>query len=58
MKKFVGRQDFLDAVDRIIGGLEKKTKVMTADEKRTIALARSRSCHHHGSANTPTHLSK
>jgi len=37
-KKFVGKQDFLDAVDRIIGGLEKKTKVMTSDEKRTIAL--------------------
>ncbi|MBR6286872.1 MAG: cell division protein FtsH, partial [Bacteroidaceae bacterium] len=37
-KKFVGKQDFLDAVDRIIGGLEKKTKVMTAAEKRTIAL--------------------
>ena len=34
----VGKQDFLDAVDRIIGGLEKKTKVMTADEKRAIAL--------------------
>ncbi len=34
----VCRQDFLDAVDRIIGGLEKKTKVMTAYEKRTIAL--------------------
>ena len=34
----VTRQDFLDAVDRIIGGLEKKTKVMTAAEKRTIAL--------------------
>lgn len=34
----VGKQDFLDAVDRIIGGLEKKTKVMTNDEKRTIAL--------------------
>ena len=34
----VCRQDFLDAVDRIIGGLEKKTKVMTAHEKRTIAL--------------------
>ena len=34
----VCRQDFLDAVDRIIGGLEKKTKVMTAQEKRTIAL--------------------
>ncbi len=34
----VGKQDFLDAVDRIIGGLEKKTKIMTNDEKRTIAL--------------------
>jgi len=37
-KSFVGKQDFLDAVDRIIGGLEKKTKVMTQDEKKTIAL--------------------
>ena len=36
--KEVTKQDFLDAVDRIIGGLEKKTKVMTTDEKRTIAL--------------------
>ncbi len=34
----VGKQDFLDAVDRIIGGLEKKTKIITAAEKRTIAL--------------------
>ena len=34
----VCKQDFLDAVDRIVGGLEKKTKVMTAQEKRTIAL--------------------
>lgn len=34
----VGKQDFLDAVDRIIGGLEKKTKIMTAEEKNTIAL--------------------
>jgi len=36
--KAIGKQDFLDAVDRIIGGLEKKTKVMTAEEKRSIAL--------------------
>ncbi|MBO7646139.1 MAG: cell division protein FtsH, partial [Prevotella sp.] len=36
--KTVGKQDFLDAVDRIIGGLEKKTKVMTEAEKRAIAL--------------------
>ncbi len=37
-KKTVEKQDFLDAVDRIIGGLEKKTKVMTAGEKRSIAI--------------------
>lgn len=37
-KNAVGKQDFLDAVDRIIGGLEKKTKVMTQKEKRTIAI--------------------
>ena len=34
----VGKQDFLDAVDRIIGGLEKKTKIMTTAEKRSIAI--------------------
>lgn len=33
----VGRQDFLDAVDRIIGGLEKKNKIMTLEEKKAIA---------------------
>ena len=37
-QKDVEKQNFLDAVDRIIGGLEKKTKVMTADEKRSIAI--------------------
>lgn len=37
-KKYVTKQDFLDAVDRIIGGLEKKTKVMTKEEKRSIAI--------------------
>ncbi|MDD6379215.1 MAG: ATP-dependent zinc metalloprotease FtsH [Prevotella sp.] len=37
-KKEVTSQDFLDAVDRIVGGLEKKTKVMTAEEKRSIAI--------------------
>jgi len=37
-KKEVSKQDFLDAVDRIIGGLEKKTKVMTKSEKRSIAI--------------------
>ena len=37
-KKVVEKQDFLDAVDRIIGGLEKKSKVLTAQEKRSIAI--------------------
>lgn len=36
--KAVGKQDFLDAVDRIVGGLEKKNKIMTVDEKRAIAF--------------------
>ena len=36
--KAVSKQDFLDAVDRIIGGLEKKTKIMTDDEKKAIAI--------------------
>jgi len=37
-KKAVEKEDFLAAVDRIIGGLEKKTKILTQEEKRTIAL--------------------
>lgn len=37
-KKEVGKQDFLDAVDRIIGGLEKKNKIITPEEKRAIAF--------------------
>ena len=37
-KKFVEKQDFLDAVDRIIGGLEKKTRITTEAERRSIAL--------------------
>lgn len=37
-KKSVERQDFLDAIDRIIGGLEKKNKIITHQEKRTIAF--------------------
>lgn len=37
-KKSVDKDDFLAAIDRIVGGLEKKTKVMTATEKRAIAL--------------------
>ncbi|SFC77738.1 ATP-dependent zinc metalloprotease FtsH [Flavobacterium phragmitis] len=37
-KPAVDRQDFLDAVDRIIGGLEKKNKIITPEEKRAIAI--------------------
>ena len=37
-KQSVTKEDFIAAVDRIVGGLEKKTKVMTEEEKRTIAL--------------------
>lgn len=36
-KKIVERQDFMDAIDRIIGGLEKRNKIISMDEKRTIA---------------------
>ena len=49
-KKKVSKDDFLAAVDRIIGGLEKKTKVLTAEEKRTIAL------HEAGHATLSWHL--
>ena len=37
-KKFVEKQDFLDAIDRIVGGLEKKSKIIPPAEKRTIAF--------------------
>lgn len=43
-KKFVERQDFQDAVDRIVGGLERKNKITTNEERRTIA------CHEAGHA--------
>ncbi len=36
-KQVVEKQDFLDAVDRIVGGLEKKNKIITPDERRAIA---------------------
>ena len=36
-KSAIDKQDFLDAVDRIIGGLERKTKIITPEEKRSIA---------------------
>jgi len=37
-KKAVDKQDFLDAVDRIVGGLEKKNKIITPEEKRAVAF--------------------
>ena len=37
-KKAVEKQDFLDAVDRIIGGLEKKNKIITQEEKKAVAF--------------------
>ena len=37
-RKKVTKQDFMDAVDRIVGGLERKNKIMTDDEKRSIAF--------------------
>ena len=37
-RKNVGKQDFLDAVDRIVGGLEKKNKIISQEEKKTIAF--------------------
>jgi len=40
-KKLIEKQDFLDAIDRIIGGLEKRSKVITTEEKRTIAYHES-----------------
>ena len=49
-KKKVSKEDFLAAVDRIIGGLEKKTKILTTEEKRTIAL------HEAGHATLSWHL--
>ena len=49
-KSSVTKEDFLAAVDRIIGGLEKKTKVLTDEEKRTIAL------HEAGHATISWHL--
>jgi ATP-dependent metalloprotease FtsH len=36
-KDFIERQDFLDAIDRIVGGMERKSKIISPEEKRTIA---------------------
>lgn len=46
----VSRQDFIDAVDRIIGGLEKRSKITTDEEKRSIAI------HEAGHATVSWHL--
>ncbi len=49
-KKAVGKQDFIDAVDRIIGGLEKRSKITTDEEKNSIAI------HEAGHATVSWHL--
>ena len=49
-KQAVQRQDFMDAIDRIIGGLEKKSKVITEEERRSIAI------HEAGHATVSWHL--
>ena len=49
-REAIGRQDFLDAVDRIVGGLEKKSKIITAEEKKNIAY------HEAGHATISWHL--
>ena len=49
-KDVVQRQDFIDAVDRIIGGLEKRSKITTTEEKKSIA------CHEAGHATVSWHL--
>ena len=49
-KKSVQKQDFMDAVDRIVGGLEKRSKITTEEEKRSIAI------HEAGHASLSWHL--
>lgn len=49
-KDHVQKQDFIDAVDRIIGGLEKRSKITTTEEKKAIA------CHEAGHATVSWHL--
>ena len=41
-RKKIGKQDFMDAVDRIVGGLERKNKIMTEEEKKSIAYHESK----------------
>ena len=49
-KNYVEKQDFMDAVDRIVGGLEKRSKITTDEEKRSIAI------HEAGHASLSWHL--
>ncbi len=49
-KQAVQRQDFMDAIDRIVGGLEKRSKVITDEERRSIAI------HEAGHATVSWHL--
>jgi len=49
-KQAVQRQDFMDAIDRIVGGLEKRSKVITEEERRSIAI------HEAGHATVSWHL--
>jgi cell division protease FtsH len=44
-KKAVEKQDFLDAVDRIVGGLEKRSKIFSEEEKKPYCIPRGRPCH-------------
>ncbi|WP_297179302.1 ATP-dependent zinc metalloprotease FtsH [uncultured Porphyromonas sp.] len=37
-KEFVSREDFMNAIDRVVGGLEKKNKITTEEERRSIAI--------------------
>jgi cell division protease FtsH len=57
-KKQVEKQDFLDAVDRIIGGLEKKNKIITPNEKKSHCFSRGRTCYNLMVARTCTSTRK
>ena len=43
-KKAIEKQDFLDAIDRIVGGLEKRNKIISIDEKKELSLPRIWAC--------------
>ena len=57
-KKSVGKQDFLDAVDRIVGGLEKKNKIITEEEKKQLHFMKQVMLPSVGCLNMPLHWSK